>query len=87
MVQTRFNQEDNVVVSTVSAGIAPPKSCLQKEKLYGGIMVNMFSHDVCVFPGLSFRAVQRCEICKGRVVVDPNVFNLKDCYVRIRQVN
>uniref|UniRef100_A0A3P9BD31 RING-type E3 ubiquitin transferase n=1 Tax=Maylandia zebra TaxID=106582 RepID=A0A3P9BD31_9CICH len=36
---------------------------------------------------LSFRAVQRCEICKGRVVVDPNVFDLKDCYMRIRQVN
>lgn len=50
-------------------------------------MINMFSYDVCVFPGLSFRAVQRCEICMGRVVMDPNVFNLKDCYVRIRQVN
>lgn len=50
-------------------------------------MVNMLSHNVCVFPGLSFRAVQRCEICKGRVVVDPNVFDLKDCYMRIRQVN
>lgn len=38
-----------------------------------------------IHSGLSFRAVQRCEICKGRVVVDPNVFDLKDCYMRIRQ--
>lgn len=82
MVQASFNHEDNVAVSTVSAGYS-----LQKKKLYSGIMVDMLSHTVCVFPGLSFRAVQRCEICKGRVVVDPNVFDLKDCYTRIRQVN
>lgn len=62
-----------------------PEWEVKRERLNGANVVIFMHASVCVFAGSGLSVVKTCELCKGRLTLDLQNFDLDDYYQRHRQ--